>query len=175
MDAARLLAVLAHTRGVPRNEQFAIAAVVTPRDGSHAAEPDGALSLLELLAYVGDVLSADQDRTAEEAFVDTSYNPGDASVAIRLANDLRPVAFAAVDASHAFVVVIGAETGDSTLSFGDGDRGRRPPAGLEHGTASYRHGGGGAGNVQVRGLPLRAPIAVITLRRRGIHGCQILR
>ena len=178
MDLKRLSLALATTANIARREVFAIGSLVTRTDDPQVG-PDVALSLIEALAYLGDVLSAEQDQVADEDFLETSYDSEDDVVRIRLLNDLRPVVFVVVDDERAFVVVIGSEAGDATVRFGNGEHGERPPAGLEDVIATYRHGAGRVGSVKLRGLHLGKPFAVIAIGDPGTRArrmnCSIVR
>jgi hypothetical protein len=126
-----------------------------------------ALSLLEAFAYIGDVLSSEQEQVADEAFLETAHRDDGSVIVMRFPNDLRPSVIVIADDAHVFIVVIGSEAGDSTVRFGDGEHGGRPPAGLEHVTGTYRHGGGEVGEVELRELPLRRPFRVIAAHHPG--------
>ncbi len=77
------------------------------------------------------MLSAKEDQLADEAFLETSRERDEDLVRIRFLNELLPAVFLAVGEERAFGVVIGSQTGDSTLRFGDGESGARPPTGME--------------------------------------------
>jgi hypothetical protein len=127
---------------------------------------DGVIGLIETLVYIGDVLSSDQDRVVAEGFLATTYDDERDMLHIRIRADARPIVCVVIDDSRAFVVSIGADVGDASVSFGDGSEGRRPPPGFENVTAKYRHGDGEGGNVEVSGLRLGREFAVVAVRRR---------
>jgi hypothetical protein len=162
MDLTRLGVAWATTANIPSPEAFAIGSL-TARTASPQSAPDLGLSLIETLAYIADVLSAAQEQVADETFLETSCEVDEDVVRVRLLNDLLPAALAVVSDERAFVVVIGSEAGDSTVRFGDDERGERPPEGLEDVIASYRHGGGRVGCVELRGLHLGRRFAAIAI------------
>jgi hypothetical protein len=166
MHLNRLGLALATSRDAPAAERFALGTLV----GQSADAPthsDDALSLLEAFAYIGDALSSKQEQVADEALLETAHRDDGSVILMRFPNDLRPSVIVIADDVHVFIVVIGSEAGDSTVRFGEGEQGRRPPAGLEHATATYRHGGGKVGEVELRELPLRQPFRVIVAHHPG--------
>lgn len=166
MHLNRLGLALAASRDARVAERFALGTLV----GQSADAPthsDDALSLLEAFAYVGDVLSSAQEQVADEAFLETAHRDDGSVIVMRFPNDFRPSVIVVADDAHVFIVVIGSEAGDSTVRFGDGEHGRPPPAGLEHVTATYRHGGGTVGEVELRELPLQRPFRVIAAHQLG--------
>jgi hypothetical protein len=169
---------LAALANVPPTAAFAIGAV-TARAHAAQAAPDVGLSLIETLVYIGDVLSADQDQLTDEDFLETSRaNDGDL-VRVRFLTELLPAVFVAVGDRRAFIVVVGSETGDSTVRFGEGEFGTRPPPGFEDVTATYRHGGGDAACLELRGLHLGSRYAVVAISHRATRArgliCSIYR
>jgi hypothetical protein len=118
--------------------------------GSNVQDPGTAL--LELLAWVVNALGDAQDRVADEAYLDTARRLGRVRSALSdapltLAVDGAPWTEGSAPAGargsdRVFVVGRDAD-GTSTVRFGDGRSGVRPPSGSEV-TASYRHGAGGA-------------------------------
>src|SRR6476660_1303974 len=66
-----------------------------------------------------------------------------------------------------FMATIDPASGATSLRFGDGETGERPPSGLALVRATYRSGSGSAGNVvrgstdRLRGAALRALLAVL--------------
>ena len=121
--------------------------------------------MIETLAYVGDVLSFEQNQVAAEGFLATAYDDGRDLLRVDLRADAQPIVCLVVDDRRAFVLSIGADAGEATVSFGDGSAGRPPPPGLEDVTARYRHGDGEDGNVEVSGLGLGRGFAVVAIRR----------
>jgi hypothetical protein len=169
---------LAAVADLPRTEALAIGAVTARVDASQSVADVG-LSLIETLAYVGDVLSAEQDHQADEGFLETSRASDEDLVRIRFPTEVLPAVFVAIGDDRAFVVVVGTKTGDSTVRFGDGDAGARPPMGLERVAATYRHGGGHKRSLELHGLRLGRRWAVVAISHRtpGARGliCSIHR
>jgi hypothetical protein len=153
--------VWARSAGESARKQFAIAGSVT---GAQAAA-DGPIGLLELLAYVADVLSSDQDQVAAEGFVATTYDPERDLLHLELRADALPIVCAVIDDSRVFVVSIGDDADEAVVSFGDGSEGRRPPPGFENVTGRYRNGDGEDGDVEVSGLGLCRSFVVVAIRR----------
>jgi hypothetical protein len=165
MDLRGLGVDLAGMANLPRTEAFAIGAVTARVDAPQSA-PDFGQSLVETLAYIGDVLSAEQDQVASENFLETSQVKDEDLVRLRFLIELLPAVFLAVGDKRAFVVVVGSETGDSTVRLGDGESGTRPPTGLEDVSATYRHGEGNAGCLELRGLRLGRRCGVVAISHR---------
>jgi hypothetical protein len=67
------------------------------------------------------------------------------------------------DDRRAYLVTVGAETGESTVRFGDGVVGELPPSGLDNVIATYRCGDGDTGNLELTGLGLQKPFVVIVV------------
>lgn len=128
-------------------------------------DADGVIGLIETLAYLGDVLSSEQDQVAAEGFVAIMYDDERDLLHVDLRAYARPIVCVVVDSSRVFVVSIGADAGEASVSFGDGSEGRRPPSGFKNVTARYRHGGGEGGSVEVSGLGLGRGFAVVAIRR----------
>lgn len=126
---------------------------------------DGVIGFIESLAYIGDVLSFAQDQVAAEGFLATRYDDERDVLQIDMRTDARPIVCVVIDDCRAFVVSLGADAGDASVSFGDGSEGRRPPSGFENVTAKYRHGDGDGGNIAVSGLGLGGAFAVLAFRR----------
>jgi hypothetical protein len=143
------------------SDQFSIGGLVF---GDQMCE-DGAIGLIETLAYIGDVLSSEQDHIAAEGFLATTYDDKRDILQIDMRANARPTVCVVVDDCRAFVVSIGADAAEATVSFGDGSEGRRPPSGFENVTAKYRHGDGNLGNVEVSGLRLGRAFAVVAIGR----------
>ena len=111
---------------------------------------------------MADTLSFEQDQVANEAYVET-----EGGGRIRLQVCSRPALCMVADDQRAFVVAVGAETGETTVRFADGVGGKQPPSGLKKVTATYRRGAGGTGNVELTGLGLQEPFVVIVLDNLG--------
>jgi hypothetical protein len=119
---------------------------------------DPGIALLELLAYVGDALSFYQDQVANEAYLETEDR-----VRVRLDGSRRPALCVIADDRRAYLVTVSAETGESTVRFGDGVAGELPPSGLDNVIATYRRGDGDTGNLELTGLGLQKPFVVIVV------------
>jgi hypothetical protein len=143
------------------SEQFSIGGLVFGDQTS----ADGVIGLIETLAYIGDVLSSEQHRVAAEGILATRYDEERDVLHIDLRADARPIVCVVIDDCRAFVVSVGADAGQASVSFGDGSEGRRPPSGFENVTARYRNGDGDRGRVEVSGLRLGRAFAVVALRR----------
>jgi hypothetical protein len=155
VDARRLsVAVAASPSGTPA-ERLSIAAFALP-DWASRSRSDPGITLVELLAYVAETLSFEEDQVANEAYLETARHGR-----LRVHISGRPALCVVADEEHAFVVTVGGETGDSTVRFGDDIAGERPPHGLENVTATYRRGAGEAGNLEVGGVRLRKPFVVV--------------
>lgn len=161
MDLNRLGVAWARSAPDSASDQLSIGGLVC---GDEMAA-DGVIGLIETLAYLGDVLSAEQNQVAAEGCLATMYDSERDLLHVDLRADARPTVCVLVDSSRAFVVSIGADAGEVSVSFGDGSDGRRPPSGFENVTARYRHGGGEGGNVEVSGLGLGQGFAVVAIRR----------
>ncbi len=161
MDLNLLGVVWARSARASVSDQFSIGGLVC---GDQIAA-DGVIGLVETLAYLGEVLSSEEDQVAAAGFVATMYDDERDLLDIDLRGDARPIVCVVVDSCRAFVVSIGADAGEATVSFGDGSEGRRPPSGFENVTARYRRGDGEGGNVEVSGLGLGQGFAVVAIRR----------
>lgn len=161
MDLNRLGVAWARSAYDSPSDQFSIGGLVC---GDQMAA-DGVIGLIETIAYLGDVLSSDQDQVTAEGFVATMYDDERDLLHVDLRANARPIVCVVVDSCRAFVVSIGADAGEATVSFGDGSEGRRPPSGFENVTARYRLGDGEGGNVEVSGLGLAQGFGVVAIRR----------
>jgi hypothetical protein len=160
VDLNRFGVAWARSARASAGEQFAIGGLVF---GDPSA--DRVIGLIETLVYIADVLSAQQDRVAAEGILTTAYDDGHDMLHIHVRADARPIVAVVIDDCRAFVVSIGADAGAATVSFGDGSGGRRPPPGFDDVTATYRHGDGNVGRVEVTGLRLDRAFAVVAVRR----------
>jgi hypothetical protein len=143
------------------SEQFSIGGLVFGDETS----ADGVVGLIETLVYIGDVLSSEQDQVAAEDILTTTYDDDCDVLHIDMRADARPIVCVVIDDCRAFVVSIGADAGQASVSFGDGSKGQRPPPGFENVTAKYRTGDGDRGNVEVSGLRPGRAFAVVAVRR----------
>ena len=101
---------------------------------------DPGVMLVDLLAFVGDLLSQYEERLVDDAYLGTS---GRARIAITVGGlPWREVA-SLQDAGpdDAVYVVSRQDDGSATVGFGDGRHGRRPPRGARV-SAAYRQGAG---------------------------------
>ena len=129
----------------PRLDDLVQRARTDLRDWTDHTDSDPGIALLELFAYVGELLSSYADRIADEAHLDTGrgHRPGRRD---RLAIEVdghpwRQVAgFADSDADDRHYAVSRRADGSSVVEFGDGVHGRRPPGGSSIGVR-YRHAG----------------------------------
>ncbi|HET6867509.1 MAG TPA: hypothetical protein VFH80_16430 [Solirubrobacteraceae bacterium] len=161
MNLNRLGVAWARSAHASASDEFSIGGLVFGDQTS----ADGVIGLIETLAYIGDVLSSQQDQVAAEGILTTTYDDERDVLHIDLRADARPIVCVVVDDCRAFVVSIGANAGEATVSFGDGSDGRRPPPGFENVRARYRDGDGDGGNVEVTGLRLGRAFAVVAVRR----------
>jgi hypothetical protein len=115
------------------------------RDWTNHTDSDPGVALLELFAYVGELLSSYADRVADEAYPDTrrGRRPGRRDSLV-LEVDGRPwrqvtdLADSGEDDRH--YAVSRRADGASVIEFGDGVHGQRPPSGSSIGVR-YRHAG----------------------------------
>jgi hypothetical protein len=156
----RLKVKLASSSGVPPAQQLSIGVLGAPGDDGSGPERDVGIALVELFAYVADVLSSYQDKVANEAYLLTDRHE-ETTLSIRLHADLRPALCLIVDARCAYVVVVGPDTDEASISLGDGAVGEQPPTGSEMISASYRRGAGATGNLALSGLRLEKPFVVV--------------
>jgi hypothetical protein len=154
----RLNVALASSPGVPPAQQLSIG--VLGDDGSEPSS-DERIALLELWAHVGDVLSSYQDKVANESYLHTDWHERKSVLRIHLLADLLPALCLIADGRHMYVVVVGRDTDEATISLGDGAVGERPATGSEMITASYRRGTGATGDLALSGLRLVKPFVVI--------------
>jgi hypothetical protein len=164
VDVKRLGVAFAASPGVAPPERLSIAAFEIL--GAQCSRPasnrqpasDPGIALLELFAYVGDVLSFYQDQVANEAYLETEDR-----VCVRLHASRRPALCLIADDRRGYLVTVGAETGESTVRFGDGVAGEQPPSGLDNVVATYRRDDGDTGNLELTGLGLQKPFVVIVV------------
>src|SRR5215475_64256 len=101
---------------------------------------DPGVMLVDLFAFVGDLLSQHEERLADNAYLGTS---GRARIAITVGGlPWREVAsLQGAGPDDAVYVVTRQDDGSATVRFGDGQTGRRPPTG-DRVSAAYRQGAG---------------------------------
>lgn len=143
------------------DSQLAVGGVTAPAPGSGG---DYLRSLIDAFAYAAEVLDADLDEIFDEAFIETAYDRGQDILRAQFSADLQPVVCVVIDPGNVYVATVGGQTGDSSVRFGDGSHGERPPAGFEHVGAVYRDGEGG-GALELVGLALGEPIWLIAVTR----------
>src|SRR5215813_5458099 len=113
---------------------------------------DPGVLLVDLFAFVGDLLSQYEERLADDAYVGTAGRP---RIAITVGGlPWREVASLEGSGPDDAVYVVGRQDdGSATVRFGDGQHGRRPPPGLRWSSrctpsaiacASRRSGGRGS-------------------------------
>jgi Type VI secretion system/phage-baseplate injector OB domain len=109
------------------------------RDWTDSADSDPGVALLELFAFVGDLLSSATERLGAEA-----HPGGGRGREIEVEVDGHPwhqvADLAGSGAEDAHFVVSRRDDGASVIEFGDGVHGRRPPSDTSIGVR-YRHGG----------------------------------
>ena len=101
---------------------------------------DPGVMLVDLFAFVGDLLSQYEERLVDDAYLGTS---GRARIAITVGGlPWREVAsLQGAGPDDAVYVVSRQDNGSATVRFGDGQTGRRPPTG-DRVSAAYRQGAG---------------------------------
>ena len=125
----------------------------TPEWTAHN-DHDPGVTLVELLAWLGDIVSGYQEQVGQEAGLDTrrklarirDHVLSDAGLIVSV-DDVawHPPATPSTGSAdeRTYLVETGAD-GTTTVRFGDGQTGARPPAGSEV-TATYRCGSGAVG------------------------------
>ena len=110
------------------------------REWTDANQHDPGVAIVELLAYVGDMISAYQDRIANDAYLGTDRRRR-SSIRVDVDGERWRAVPSLADSGpddHHFVVKTG-DDGATAIEFGDGEHGRRPPDGSEIGVR-YRSG-----------------------------------
>ena len=108
------------------DSQLAVGGVTAAGPGSGS---DFLQSLIEALAYAADVLEADLDKLADEAFIETSYDRGPDILRAQFRVDLRPVVCVVLDPHDVYLATVGGETGGlhvCTSGMAHKASGRRP-------------------------------------------------
>jgi hypothetical protein len=127
---------------------------------------DLGVALVDLLAYAGEVLSEYQDEVADEAYLETDWNEDSRTLHIRLRRGHRPGLCLIADRRRVYVVLVGPNTGEARVVFGDGVVGKRP-RGAGEVAAHYRRGAGGTGSLTLSGLRLRRPFVALMTGGQG--------
>ncbi len=98
------------------------------RDWADAPQHDPALAIVELLAYVGDIIGSYQDVIADEAHLNTARRRP-ARIRIEVDgerwHEVPDLADSGPDDDH--FVATTQDDGTTAIQFGDGEHGRRPP------------------------------------------------
>jgi len=123
-----------------------------------ADSQDPGVTLVDLFAFVGDLLSQYEERLADDAYVGTAGRP---RIAITVGGLLwREVAsLEGSGPDDAVYVVDRQDDGSATVRFGDGRHGRRPPTGTRV-SAAYRQGAGNGHAVASVLWPPEPPLAL---------------
>lgn len=151
-------------------------------DWTDENDADPGVTLIQLLAWLADALSDYQDHAAGEAALDTRrklariahHVVSDARMVVTVDGDIwRPVPGPPGREDDRSYVVETGDDGSSTIRFGDGVTGARPPSGSEV-AASYRYGSGATGHTvtvrwppEGRGLTVELAPAAVTFRPSG--------
>ncbi len=114
------------------------------RDWTDAPESDPGVTLLELFALVGDLLSDYADRVADDAYLDSGHRHRprrrrDLEVEVDGHPWRRVADLAESGPEDQHYLVSRRDDGASVIEFGDGVHGQRPPSGSSI-TVRYRHG-----------------------------------
>ena len=116
------------TQGHDRLERLLETTRVELRRWTDAPGHDPGLAIAELLAYVGDTLSAYAEAIAGEAYLGSRVRGAHLEVTIDGERWQRVASLAESGPDEAAYVVTQAGTGSTVIAFGDGIHGRRPPA-----------------------------------------------
>jgi hypothetical protein len=154
-------------------EQHFSMATLAIRDDEEAEDGNAlGMILVELLTYIADVLSDLQDRVANEAYLESDWDEEADVLRIRMPAGVGAACCIVADDQRTYVVTIGPETEATTVHFGDGLAGARPPTGSEDIGAAYRGGPGEAGSLELSGMGLRGPLAIMLVGdSRPASGC----
>lgn len=112
------------------------------RDWTDTTDSDPGVALLELFAFLAELLSYQSDRIADEAYLGTGHRQAatvEVEVDGRRWERVTDLATSGPEDEH--FVVGRREDGATVIEFGDGVHGRQPPSGSSIGVG-YRHGGG---------------------------------
>lgn len=163
MGAGRLSVPIATSGEASPERRLSVGALVGS-DGLDADAPtDSTITLLELWAHIGDVLSFHQEQIANESYLDAHRDEGANVVQIRLGAGLRPALCLVADDHRVFLVVVGSETEASTVRFGEGIKGKALLGADEVLAATYRRDPEDAGEIELSGVKLTDPFVVLVI------------
>jgi hypothetical protein len=141
---------LAKSTDAGLKEQLAYAQLAGARLGE-GADSDTSTTLVELFAYVGDVLSYYQEEVANEAYLETAQDRKRRSLRISVP-DARPLCALVADKRSAHLILVGPETRLAKVKF----------APSSEVAASYADRDGG-GDLTLSGVDLQERFGVIVI------------
>ena len=144
---------IAKSSEAARGEDLAIAAL--SGSWTETTQHDPGITLLELFAYVVEVLWHYQDETAAESYLRTVKSRDGSTVRISV-REARPASCLIADDRSAYLVLIGAETRDAKVAFAHGKAGE-PTVSVAY-TESEQEG-----RLTLRGLELQERFVVIVV------------
>ncbi len=125
--------------GRPQLEDLVHRARTELRDWTDTADSDPGVALLQLFAFVGELLSSHSERLAAEAYLgDERRNEVEIEVEGHPWHQVTDLAGSGAEDPH--YLVTRRDDGASVIEFGDGVHGRRPPTNNSIGVR-YRHAG----------------------------------
>jgi len=125
--------------GRPQLEELVHRARTELRDWTDTADSDPGVALLQLLAFVGDLLSSHSERLTAEAYLGSGRrNKFEIEVDGHPWHQVTDLAGSGAEDPH--YLVSRRHDGASVIEFGDGVHGRRPPSNSSIGVR-YRHAG----------------------------------
>jgi hypothetical protein len=154
---------LARSPGVSPAKELAIGVLNMFGDQDTASGRNEGILLVELLAYVADVLSAYQDKVAGEAYLTADWNQEMRVLRLRLHRDLRPALCLVADDRNFYVVLVGRDADGACVSFGEGGAGKEPATGSDTIAARYQRGLGATRDLTLTGLYLEKPFMVVAI------------
>jgi hypothetical protein len=150
---------VATSPGAPASERLSIALLV-PAHPTETHSPDIGMTLVELFAYVADVLTYYQDRAASEAYLDTARDRN--TVRIRVPG-ARPAGCLIANNRSAYLILVGPSTHAAEVGFAVSTlRGRLPKSSAKV-SVTYGETDADGGYLIIRGLDLHEPFAVIVI------------
>jgi hypothetical protein len=144
---------IARSSEAARGQDLAIAALVGHWSDTPMHDPG--ITLVELFAYLADVLTYYQDRTAAESYLQTDRSRDGSTVRISV-RDARPASCLVADDRNAYLVLVGAETRDVKVAFARGKSGE-PSVSVAYGESKRE------GHLTIRGLKLQERFVVIVV------------